>query len=68
MQFSENLETLSLVQIESLRSECIEELDTDEESGSSGDDSALKPSRKKKPRMGLLAPSKPPLDPTNPYN
>ena len=49
VQFLENPKTLSLVQIESLCSECIEVLDTDEESGSSGEDSALKPSSKKKP-------------------
>ena len=68
IQFSENPETLSLAQIESLCSECIEALDTDEESGSSSEDSTLKPSSKKKPRMGLLAASKLHLDPTNPYN
>ena len=68
VQFSENPETLSLVQIESLHSECFEALDTDKESGSSGEDSTLNPSSKKKPRMGLLAASKPCLDPTNLYN
>ena len=68
VQFSENPETLSLAQIESLCSECIEALDTDEESGSSGKDSALKPNSKKKPRMGLLVASKLHLDPTNSYN
>ena len=44
VQFSENPETLSLAQIESLPHKSIEALDTDEESGSSSEDSALKPS------------------------
>ena len=68
VQFSENPDMLSLAQIESLRSECVEALDTDEESGSSSDNNALKSSSKKKPRMGLLVASKLHLDPANPYN
>ena len=65
MRFSENPESLSMAKIEAFQSECTEALDTEDESSSSRDDH---PTQRKKPCMGMLAPSKPSLFPTNPYN
>ena len=68
--FSQNPDSLNNAEIESLCLECLEALQTEDESGSSSsNDEILQPVRKKAGiGKGLLAPSKPSLDPTNPYN
>ena len=64
--FSETPHKLSFAQLEMLRCECVEALDTDTDSSHNSDSSQEPPQKKKK--VGLLAPSKPRKDPTNPYN
>ena len=64
VQFAANPDNLSMAQLEAMRAECMEALDTDDDS--SDDNSG--PPVSKKARKGLLAPSKPELDPVNPYN
>ena len=53
-----------MAQLESMRFECMEALDMDDDSS----DDNSKPPAPKKARKGLLAPSKHELDPVNPYN